>query len=573
MKNIDWRRLGERISVSRYTSALLLLAFFGTAGAWIVHTNGLTITSMEKRIDESMTLVYGVRSLHPADPDGGADAPLHPAPEPITPMRIGETTRWFARLLYPAGVWYMNTRMGGEVSVVSTPRSKWRYPGGYYLREHYTKTHGNPVRYRELSGILARDPNVQDFVFFMRTALGVVAVLCFGLVLWALFDRFNLAAAAAYASLILGSSLVLDQFRIFYAEAALFAIFNLAAFLCIHYRVSTYRRVVWLGILSAAALSTKPTGILVVVPAFLYVLCNMRDLGRSALARVEVFVLVLASSMVLINWNASSLFEYVNATLWNVWHYQTGHGLTREGGVRFLLRIVRDLGPLALALFLLAMAWFARAPARRLAPVYALGACAVLLVWSFSDAALYASRNLAPVYVAVSLVAALGIGDLAGKLPAARRHARTAASLGLLLVFLVSGAFLVHGMPSASEAFFAGIREPVRRCASIGAIGLPERDLRTLREAANAEVDAFPGIRAPFVLSGDRGKVAHSPAALEFLARNPGYVFDDFARYDCLVAKREGQTKQLTNFLAPKTHVLQARVGDRFFFARGGGGG
>ncbi len=542
---------GWRATAPRVAAVLVPLFFLVAASAWILHTNLRTIDSARYgRTDEVHTLVLGIKYLIPFK-------------RSALTLQVGETNRWFARLLYPLGVYWMNAHMGGAGQPVA-----WRYPGGHYLREHYVRGGGGPAE------VYPRDPNVQDFAFFMRSAFSLLAVGAFCLALWALGRRVHPAAAAAYGGLVLGGPVVMEQFRLFYSETSLFILFNLTAFLCLHYdgKAPTYRNAAYLGILSALALSAKLTGALVAVPAFLYVAFNMRGLGRRAAPRIEVFLLFFLSLTALVNAGFASPFEFVNQTLANVWHVKAGHSTPAEEGAALLAAHLGTMEYVAAALFVLAMAWLARSPARgRLVPVYALGAGVALTVWSLADAIYFLARNAAILYVAMSFIAALAAGDLVRRVRAARPRLGAGLAAGPAAALLASGAALVHGLPPLDEEFFARIREPVRQCRDIGAIGLPERDLRTLRGLARGGVDALPRVRPPFVLSGEHlESLKRSPWAARFLERRPLDLSARIAPYDCLAALREGQTKQITNFLAPKGWTLEARVGDRFFFARSG---
>lgn len=545
----------------RYAAVFLVLFFFSAASAWVVHTNELNILSKTfKRPDETYTL--------PA----AAGKYLSPFGEPYPLYRVGETTRWFARLLYPFGIYYMNGRMGGAVAMEGVG---WEYPGGYHLRKYFSK-----AAFKKRDRILwDREPNIQDFFFFMRAAFGLIAVGCFCLVLWALFVRFNLAAAALYGGLVLNGRLVFEQFNTFYSETSMFILLNLAAFLCLRFKESTHHnhKAAWLGVLSAAALSTKLTGVLVAVPLFLYVIFNMRSPGHRTVRRVEVFSLFFLSSMALINVNAGSLFDYVNQTLVNVWHYETGHSMALKVEAAW---IMDELGYLVVPLFLLGMAWFAATPRRRLVPLYALGALAAFVVWSTWGFTQYFPRNMASAYVAMSLVAALCAGDLVRRIPADRPFLAKGVSAGSMAALLGCGAYLLLAMPSLHDRFFQAIRPSVESCGSTAAIGLSKKDLAALREMKK-DVAVFPGVEPPYTYPGvSQRRIAFTVSnrlrgypILKYLEKNEvsDDIFHEFGRYDCLVVYREGHTKQVTNFIAPKTHALKERVGDRFFFEKADG--
>ena len=345
----------------------------------------------------------------------------------------------------------------------------------------------------------------------------------------------------------------MEQFQIFYSETTLFVVFNLAAFFCLRREMSSYRMAVYLGILSAAALSTKLTGIMIVAALFAYIIFNKRHRRQhEAEWCVEIYLLSLLAFLVLINWPSGSVFGFVNHTLANVYHFKTGHWVTVEGGFDFLVTIFRDLGYLTVSLFSISLLWLARSPRRRLAWVYVLAIGVVFVVVGFSNTAietLYWERNLASVYVAMSFVIAICVGDFVGGYLANKTCYRVVSTAGLVLVFVVSAASLVYGLPSLSGTFFEKNREFVRNCNDMATIGLSNSDLRSLQQSTNVTIATFPSIRGPFNVSTDYER-----------------LFGKYRGYTCLVVRREGQTKQATNFFLPDNYSLERRVGDLFLF-------
>lgn len=149
------------------------------------------------------------------------------------------------------------------------------------------------------------------------------------------------------------------QFRLFYTETTLFILFNLAVFLCFQ-RDMPYRKAAYAGILAAAALSAKLSGIFIAAPLFAYVAFNLR--GRVKL-RMELFLLCFAASVLLININVVSLHDVVSDTLWNVLHYKLGDNrVAGAGGMEFFQWILRDIGWFIIFWFLLALLWLVKSP-------------------------------------------------------------------------------------------------------------------------------------------------------------------------------------------------------------------
>ena len=523
-----WRTY-VRVVDSRGAGVVLLLAFFVVSSAWVFNLNSRGVN--RPHVDEWHTLVLGTQHVSPFE-------------DSVPTARVGEMNRWFVRLLHPMGIYYMNSRMGGEHY-----QTGWDYPGGYYLREHFTDT-----------ATIRRDPNVQDYVFFLRWMFGVLAIISFCMVMGVLLGRFGSAAAATYGSLVLANPLVFSQFEFFYSETTLFVLFNTTAVFYLRAGQSTtstkYRIPVWSGVMSAAAVSTKLTGILIAGPLLVHAVVDtlggQREAGKNGGGvRMEMYLLSAAVSLVVINLYSESMFGLINETLANVYHFATGHITTHEGGVELLARLVDDLGYLTVLLFGASLLWIVtRLPIARVAPVITLAIIIIFVLWSFSNAAVYLSRNVASVFVAMSFIICLGVGNLIEGL---RAKYEGAAAVGSVLVMVVLAGLLVgryYEMPSLTDTFFERNRERIEACSSVGAVGLPQAARRILSTARGDNVVFFDRLRGPFNISEDPG------------------MFDRYGQYGCLVVYREGQTKQISNYAGPRFYELADRVGNLFFFDR-----
>ncbi len=504
---------------SRYAGIFLLLVFFAASSARIFNITSFYISKDVGITDEAHTLISGTEHLSPLE-------------RSVSTARVGETNRWLVRLLYPVGIYYMNSRMGGEIHLTG-----WEYPGGYYLRDKFEST--EEIRY---------DPNIQDYVFSMRLTLGIITIFSFCMVLWRLFNLFGFAAAASYGALILSSQLVFWQFRFFYSETALFLIFNIAAFLCLRSGTPTHRTGAYLGILSAAALSAKLTGILIVVPAFVYMITGAYGRSRrKANFLIEAYLLFALVFLVLINLPSESIFSFINETLANIYHYKTGEVVTEKGGLEFLFRVFEHYGHFIFVLFSMSLVWLAKSPRRRLAPVYALAAIIIFVILSLVNSAVYLPRNFASVYAAMSFISALGVGFFCRELKNLKVF--RACSLCAALAFAWASGSLVYGMPSLAGSFFERNVQYMKTCSSIGAIGVSEKYFQAIGK--NENVVFFEQIQGDFNIS-----------------ENSQEIFQKYLQADCLVVYRQGQSKQITNYFAPQAYQLSDRIGDWFFFGR-----
>ena len=520
-----------RMRSPRYTFPILAVVFFCVSVAWIYNASSRVID--KRHVDEGHVIVWGT-----PEADGGTNT-----------VRVGEMNRLFVRLLYPVAIYYMNSHMGGEHYVTG-----WDYPGGYYLRDHFNRggdapganklTHASRDPELPSVGFHTVDSNIQDYVFFQRTAFGTLAVLSFLLLLFSLYSRYGFAAAATYAGLILFSEIVFNQFLIFYSETSLFIIFNLSFYFLISEKRIELWIAVLLGAVTAAALSTKLTGVLIAGPAFAQVTADAWGRGHRGTLIVGAFFASCLAVTVAINAHVASYFEFINETLANVYHYKTGHYVTGTGD--YFPEIAESLGYGMVILFLVSSIYLALRPTLRDASIYALITFASAAMVSMANSALYMERNLAIIYVVMSFVVALGVARL---VRSDRRGWRRELVAALCLsVFIVGAAHRVLAILPLTTSFFERNTARIADCGSIGVVGISEDVFRRFVDTDGAVF--FEEVRGPFNLSSNS---AH---------------FDKYLAYDCVVALRRGQTKQITNFFAPQTHRLASRVGDLFFFDR-----
>ena len=529
-----------RVRMRRYAFPILAAVFLCVSVAWVYNANSRVIDV--RHVDEVHTLVYGTAGMSDWIPD-----------DEVPTQRVGEVGRWFVRVLYPIAIYYMNSRMGGEHYLTG-----WQYPGGYYLRDRFDKgddalgangVANVPPDARNLSwGFHTVDPNIQDYVFFQRTAFSILAVFSFLLLLRKLYHKYGVPAAASYAGFILFGQIVFYQFSIFYSETALFIVFNLSFYCLLSGSERRMRSALLLGLAAAAAMSTKLTGILVAGPAFAHVAVGAWGRGERGAKEVSAFFAAALAVVVALNAPFGSVFSFINETLANVYHYKTGHLVTEEGGLDFLRRLVHDLGYAIVALFLACSARLALTPERRDAGLIALILCIAAGLASLIDSAVYLTRNLAVFYVAMSFVASVGLGRYVGSNPGGRGQRAVLAFC--VAVFMVGAADRALAIPSLSGVFFERNAERIAECGSVAAIGVSEEKFRKFVD--NPDIAFFGRVRGPFNISEE-----------------PEY-FDKYLSHDCVVAWRQGQTKQITNFFAPQSHRLASRVGNWFFFDNGG---
>ena len=434
----------------------------------------------------------------------------------------------------------MNTRMGNDWELEfsgfpgspgtreTAPFDGWTYPGGYYLAKNF-----RPETVRS-------DPNVQDYIFAMRFAFGIMAIFSFSWVMWELYRRFDVLSCTVYGAAVLGNSLVFDRFSIFYSETSLFILFNLAAVLFLRFVRPGYEGSVFSGFLAAAALSTKLPGALVAGPALVH--AAVRGSGNF---RVLILFFSFVGFMAIINfWTAKSYFHFVNETLINVWNYGGRH-MTEHDWTGIASKILAEVGAPFAVLFIAAFLYLVSLRRGEFLSIYVLGALILFFTWSLSNATIYLPRNAAPLYVAMSFIVALAAGDAAKRLARGAGAFRYRGAVGLCVLLVVAA---LQAPPSVEDVFFGKNAGKIRDCEDVAVLGLPRE--QAVAAIGRSDAAAFENFAGPFVSSGG------------------GRWFEKYVNRDCVIVKREGQNKHISNYFAPLTHDMVDRRGNIFFYKR-----
>ena len=190
---------------------------------------------------------------------------------------------------------------------------------------------------------------------------------------------------------------------------------------------------------------------------------------------------------------------------------------------------------------------------RDLALVYVLGIVVALVVWSLSNAAIWAGRNTALPIVAMSFILALGAGRLtepAGVRGSGEGRSRV-YSAGAVAVFLSlqPRRFPPYGCLPRSGCSLGRFRAETGRCGDIAAIGLSKAD--AVRLTGRSDVTTFERLEGPYRSSRDEG--------VEGVR-----WYEKYTGFDCLIVKRRGENKHISNYFAPLTHRMSSRVGNLF---------
>lgn len=439
------------------------------------------------------------------------------------PLRVPESGRILGFLFHPMALYYMNTKMGGEVSVL-----KWEYPRDYLKRSvvsnnwNYKKIHSNP--------------NVQDYVFALRTQQVLLVVASFLFVAIALLSFSGFSSALIFLVAGLSSDLIFQQAKFFYNDIQLVIAFNLIVGLLIFPQLHWVKRVVYLPIAFAFGATTKMSMALL-APLVWYKIFNLISANRKSLV-FELTLLSFISSIFvyfLFSIGASSWSLLVNEQLANVWHYNTGHGVTQPSGLYQFRQLISSLSNLTLALVgssilfsFLKFKLFGWSEA-----IIAGTAIAVLLALCSSH--YYMERNIILLELLAILFGSVIIGRTLQNTNISSPFAISAA----VVTLLIFGVFNIKRTSIFELDNFESTSSSCSRILSVGEIKFP-----------GANVDELT-INTPFRLN-DKLK---------------GWR-QEVSGYECVYIFRSGQYKQFSNFILPMSHRLAARHGGHFFFKK-----
>ncbi|EKO3373817.1 hypothetical protein RDG65_003178 [Vibrio fluvialis] len=433
-------------------------------------------------------------------------------------IRVGESTRWMVRVLSPLGKYYMSTKMGGEHYVTG-----WNYAGGYYLSAHFHSTD------------IAKDPNIQDYVFIMRLMYATILLISFTLVSFALLRRKQRIAALLYSTIPFLSPLTWEAFKIFYTESTLILCFN-AILISYFYFKNMTRLYFWSAFLLSFSISTKITGVLFFLP-IIYTLYRKDKLGITSLSwkgfvKIEGFVLLSLIFFGVINVTAQSPNRWVNEMVANVYHYKTGHYETITTGhwieVFSILHIWFLLLPVSIYLIY-------KSSLQDKFLYYALSLCAVVMIVNLTSVGFFFPRNFTTPMVIFSFLIAIGLGELINQ------NLKKIA-LSFLFASLLSYSFIViKNYKSINKDSFA--KQSHSQCNTSTLIDIDEQGFNNPKR-----LKPMPN---KFILSEQENEF------LRYLSGN-----------DCVFVKRIGNNKHYTNYLLLKEYDLSLRKGDIFFFKR-----
>lgn len=464
----------------------------------ILLDNRLSNTISSMNVDEVHTLVWGSKGLNS-----------------VPTARVGESTRWMARILSPIGKYYISTKMGGEHYLTG-----WDYAGGYYLAKHFKDTN------------ISHDPILQDYVHIMTLLLGSLAVLSFFLVGVILTNQISLASGIAYITLPFSSALVWSNLTIFYTETTLIIAFNLivATFFLPKNNLRLY---LLLSFLAVFSISTKLTGVFFIIP-ICYVLYN-KDRARWDYLKIEGFIFL--SLVIFYLWNIPSGGGYdtwVDYMAANVYHLKTGHLNTDT--TNQISRIFTLLSPWVYIYFV-SLIINIMSPFRHKMYWIIIAFLPLLMILPMMDTAFMLSRNFTTPLVIMILSISISLGILYGKFPH-HTYFKYVFFLPIVLLFYVGKSTYVE----ISDDVFVGAAE---KCGSPAIISMD----------AERYPKALPLNAMPSIFNMREQKA-------DFLKPFEGDAFD------CVFVYGAGNNKHFTHYLLPEVYRLKERKGEYFYFSK-----
>ena len=220
------------ISIISKKREYVLILFFSFSSFFLL-TNSLKNNISNYESDEDLTIAMSFQSIFGED---------------YHSTRVGESIRNIGRLIYPLGIYYMNSNMGGE----HINNLTWNNNGGFYLYENYEgmwHEKENP------------DPNFQDFWFAMRLILGIIVIISFCVASILIFKNIGIIPALFY---LVFSSFTLNSLDIFYTESLMLITINIIIVIKYLKNIDYWRFTFICAFFVVFALNIKLTGVLLV---------------------------------------------------------------------------------------------------------------------------------------------------------------------------------------------------------------------------------------------------------------------------------------------------------------------
>ncbi len=454
--------------------------------------------------DDVHTMNYGISSMYTGE---------------VSTLRVGESTRWLARIIYPVALYYMNSNMGGEHYVTG-----WGYPSGFYIKKHFK----NPASVKD-------DPNIQDFVFAMKFILGTLVILSFLVASYMLTITYGYIAGISYFIFSMSTSLIGKMFSVFYTESTLIIILNLIIVLGLMKKLNIWRLYIWLAFLFAFAVSTKLTGLVFILPILAIIISKDKNMFKNM--KVEGFIFLSILFFLLLNIFASSYMSLLDQTLANVYHLKTGHFNTVPSGHYQFKLILKALSPW-IYIFVVAMLYLIYRKFKNKSFTLALGISALIMIVALIGVSFYLSRNLTTPLIIMIFIISIGLSIFIYSSKKLNKHRRFTI-VGFILLLLVYHTYNIK-----------------KHTVSI----TPNLILSSIKSCKNiATIDIEGGI------INNSTVLASMPNSFTLKKQQQSFL-NQFLPYDCVVVKKVKNNKHYTNYLLPLDYKLITRYGKYFVF-------
>jgi hypothetical protein len=482
-----------------YLGAAILVLIFVTSIILLSNRLNNRIDRMHNGGDEIHTIIFALDSLDT---------------NTVETLRVGESTRWLARIFTPLGIYYMNSKMGGEHYLTG-----WDYSGLSYLKKNFKSTSS-----------LNQDANIQDFVFALKMQLGILVIASFLLASFFLLIDYGAIAAVAYFSLAISATLVEDMLLYFYTESTLLIIFNLILVLGLLKNLSTFRGIFWGAFIGAFGLSTKLTGVAFFIP-LLYIL-SKRITNFYTSFKLEVFIALCFIFLALINIYSDSYINLIDQTLANVYHLKTGHYQTEPTGMFQIKKIVDTFGVYGIifATSLLALTFL---PINNKKLIISIAVSYFFITIPMVDLAYFHVRNFTTPLVIMILIFCVVYGSLLGGM---------FSTLGQVTFITILIVIYFHNFYGDYKSIsYQSLNIRTDSCQELGYV-----DIENLNIPNAKKIQSMP---REYILKQDLTKIS-----------------DQFSNFDCIIVNRIKNNKHYTNYILPMKYSLIERKGNYFLY-------
>jgi hypothetical protein len=489
--------------LTHYKKQIKILMFlFLTVSSLLVLNNSLQYNITKSQVDDVHTMNFGINSMYSGE---------------VTTLRVGESTRWLARIIYPVALYYMNSNMGGEVYVTG-----WEYSSGFYIKKYFK----NPASVKH-------DPNLQDFVFAMKFILGTLVILSFLVASYMLSITYGLIAGISYFIFSFSTSLIHSMLSVFYTESSLIILFNLIIILALVKKVNLWRLYIWSAFILAAAISTKLTGLVFLIPIIMII--KMKDSNLFSGMKIESFILGLIVFLALINIFAVSYISILDQTLANVHHLKTGHRLTVPTGSYQIKKMLHTLTPW-IYLFPFALMIIVRNKAKNKIFLFSIFSAVSLMLLSLVNVSFFLERNLTTPLIMILLLVSIALSVLIEK----NNYKKDIVLKSIYILIFIFYAYNLNKYNISSSV--KSIESHIKSCKNIGSVDVKSSVFNTT---------ILPRMPRTFTLQKEQSKFRNT-----------------FAPFDCVVVKRVKNNKYYSNYILPLDFKLTARHGKYFVFKK-----